>query len=134
MEKSLSIVIAVYNVEQYIRKCLDSLIVSRDRMQKVEVLVVNDGTPDNSALIAKEYEYNYPETFRVIDKENGGPGSAWNVGVKEAHGKYLRFLDGDDWLVKFAEFLDKIEKTSADLIFTDWYDYYIQDEKGKTDR
>ena len=129
MEKLLSVIIAVYNVEQYIRKCLDSLIVSENSMQKVEVLVVNDGTPDNSALIAKEYEEKFPGTFRVIDKENGGPGSAWNVGVKEARGKYLRFLDGDDWLVNFAEFIDKLIDISADLVFTDWYDYYVQDEK-----
>ena len=129
MDKLLSIVIAVYNVEQYIGKCLDSLIVSDDRMQKMEVLVINDGTQDNSAIIAKEYEKKYPQTFRVIDKKNGGPGSAWNIGVKESSGKYLRFLDSDDWLVNLSEFLDKLDNCHVDLVFTDWYDYNIQNEE-----
>ena len=118
MDKLLSIVVPVYKVEKYIGKCLDSLIVSDDVMEKMEVIVVNDGTPDNSALIAKEYEKRYPDIIRVIDKENGGHGSAWNRGVEEAQGKYISFLDSDDWLTNFREFVLKLEKTDTDLVFT----------------
>ena len=102
MEKLLSIVVPVYNVEKYINKCLESLAVSEEQMAQLEVLVVNDGTPDNSAIMAKEFEKKYPQTFRVIDKENGGHGSCCNLGLKEAHGKYIHFLDSDDWLLPGA--------------------------------
>lgn len=119
MNKLLTVVIPVYKVEKYISKCLDSLIVSDDVMKKVEVIVVNDGTPDNSALIAKEYEKRFPNVIRVIDKENGGHGSAWNVGVELATGKYLRFLDSDDWLTNLVEFVYKLETLDVDMIFTD---------------
>ena len=97
MEKLLTVVVPVYKVEKYINKCLDSLVVPDKQMERLEVLAVNDGTPDNSALMAKEYEKKYPQTFKVIDKENGGHGSAWNRGVAEATGKYIKFLDSDDW-------------------------------------
>lgn len=98
MNKLLSVVIPVYKVEKYIRQCLGSLILPDEAlMDKMEVLVVNDGTPDRSAIIAKEYEAKYPDVFHVIDKENGGHGSAFNVGLAQASGKYLRFLDSDDW-------------------------------------
>ena len=94
--KLLTIVIPVYKVEKYIRQCLDSIIVPLDQMEKLEVIIVNDGTPDNSAVIAHEYADRYPDTIKVIDKENGGHGSAWNVGLESATGKYIRFLDSDD--------------------------------------
>ena len=105
MHKVLSIVIPVYKVEKFIRQCLDSVIVSPEEMEQIEVIVVNDGTPDNSSVIAHEYAEKYPNSIKVIDKENGGHGSAWNVGLKLATGKYLRFLDSDDWLSNLSEFI-----------------------------
>ena len=128
--KLLTVVVPVFKVEKYINKCLDSLIVSDEQMQKVEVIVVNDGTPDNSAIMAKEYEKKYPETFRVIDKENGGHGSAWNVGVKEARGKYLRFLDSDDWLSNFSDFISRLETCNSDLILADVHCYHEDTKKS----
>lgn len=118
MNKLLTVVVPVYKVEKYINKCLDSLIVPEEQMKKLEVIVVNDGTPDNSSIMAKEYEKRYPETFKVIDKENGGHGSAWNKGVELATSKYLRFLDSDDWLSNISEFISSLEKFDVDLIFT----------------
>ena len=128
--KLLTVVVPVYKVEKYINKCLVSLIVSDEQMQKVEVIVVNDGTPDNSAIMAKEYEKKYPHTFRIIDKENGGHGSAWNVGVKEATGKYLRFLDSDDWLSNFSDFIRRLETCNSDLILTDVHCYHEDTKKS----
>lgn len=122
--KILTVVVPVYKVEKFINKCLDSLILPDEQMRQIEVLVVNDGTPDNSAIMAKEYENKYPESFRVIDKENGGHGSAWNVGVNEATGKYLRFLDSDDWLTNFSEFVSFLLNFDVDLIFTGLDEYY----------
>ena len=75
-------------------------------MNKLEVIIVNDGTPDNSAEMSREYVKRYPLTFRQIDKENGGHGSAWNVGLKESTGYYLRFLDSDDLLTNLGVLMD----------------------------
>lgn len=119
MEKLLTVVVPVYKVEKYINKCLDSLIVTDEQMKQLEVICVNDGTPDNSAIMAKEYVKRYPDTFQVIDKENGGHGSAWNKGVELATGKYLRFLDSDDWLTNLSEFMTKLERFDVDMVFTD---------------
>ena len=123
MEKLLTIVVPVYKVEPYINKCLDSLILPEELMEKLEVIIVNDGTPDNSAELSREYTKKYPNTFRQIDKENGGHGSAWNVGVKEATGKYLRFLDSDDWLTNLDILLYTLEKTDVDVILTHLNNY-----------
>lgn len=119
MIKLLTVVVPVYKVEKYINKCLDSLIVRDELMNKLEVIIVNDGTPDNSAVMAKEYEKRYPDTFQVLDKENGGHGSAWNKGLELATGKYLRFLDSDDWLTNLSDFMDRLEKFDVDMVFTD---------------
>ena len=116
--KLLSIVVPVYKVERYINKCLDSLIVAPDLMDKLEVIIINDGTPDNSAEMSREYVKRFPNTFRQIDKENGGHGSAWNVGLREATGKYLRFLDSDDWLANLPGFMDKLSLCDTDVVIT----------------
>jgi len=115
--KLLTIVVPIYKVEEYIGKCLDSLLVSPELMEKLEVLLVNDGTPDNSAEMSREYAVRFPKTFRQIDKENGGHGSAWNVGLKEATGKYLRFLDSDDWFTNLNRLMEDLEKCNSDIVF-----------------
>ena len=129
MNKLLSIIIPVYKVERYIKKCLDSCLIYKkdehdeltldeDMMNQIEIIIVNDGTPDNSAVISREYVRRFPQSFRQIDKENGGHGSAWNVGLKEASGKYLRFLDSDDWLTNLDLLMIELGKTEADIVVT----------------
>ena len=81
MEKILSIVIPVYNVEQYLEKCLKSVL-DIEHNDEIEVLVINDGSTDGSMSIIEKYKNLYPLTVIVVDKENGGHGSAWNVGLK----------------------------------------------------
>lgn len=119
MEKLLTIVIPVYNTEKYLSKCLNSLIV-RKYMEHLEILVVIDGSPDNSAKIAREYEIKFPNTFIVVEKENGGHGSAINKGLELATGKYFRILDSDDWFDKsnFEAFLDRLSIAKEDLVMT----------------
>lgn len=95
MEKILTISIASYNVEKYIEKTLNSLII--DNIDLLEVLVIIDGSKDKTMEIAKKYEKKFPGTFRVIYKENGGYGSTINTGIENAKGKYFKQLDGDDW-------------------------------------
>lgn len=126
MEKLLSIVIPVYSVEQYIVKCLDSLLVSPEHLSLLDVVVVNDGTPDRSADMAREYEKRYPGIFRVIDKENGGHGSAWNKGTELAVGKYLYYLDSDDWFdtEQFGQLIDILQEYDVDMVLMDRTKFY----------
>ena len=131
MNKVLTIVVPTYNMQDYLHRCLDSLIVSDEQMAELEVLVINDGSKDNSSLIAHEYETKYPATFRVIDKENGNYGSCVNRGLKEAKGKYIKVLDADDWFDtdEFARFLDKLATLDVDMVLTK---YRIVDGEGHT--
>lgn len=126
MDKLLTVVVPVYKVEKYINKCLDSLIVPDELMDLLEVIIVNDGTPDRSAEMAREYEKKYPQTFRVIDKENGGHGSAFNVGLKETKGKFVRFLDSDDWFdtSNLINLIKCLNDCDADIIFGDVNRFY----------
>lgn len=128
-EKLITVVVPVYKVEPYIDKCLSSLIVPEEQLPLLEVIVVNDGTPDRSADMAREYEKRYPDVFRVIDKENGGHGSAWNRGVKEATGKYLRFLDSDDWFTtsEFSRLIERLKTLDVDVVISNYNKYYVQD-------
>ena len=86
MEKLLSVIVPTYNVERYLNQCLDSLCMGKDRM---EVLLINDGSTDSSADIALGYTRKHPEVFRLINKENGGHGSTINRGIQEAAGRYF---------------------------------------------
>ena len=128
MQKLLSIVVPTYNMEKYLPRCLDSLLLSEDEMSKMEVLVINDGSRDSSLQIAQEYENLYPQTFRVIDKENGNYGSCVNRGIEEATGKYFRILDADDWfdtkaLSTYLHYLENIEDT--DVVVTNYSKQYV---------
>ena len=91
--KILSIVVPTYNVEKYLERCIDSLVYDEKVLNDLEILIVNDGSKDNSLQIAKKYEKQYPNTIKVIDKENGGHGSTINAGLKVATGKYFRVID-----------------------------------------
>ena len=118
MEKILSVSIASYNVEKFIRKALDSCCIP-EIMDRLEVLVVNDGSTDSTLEIAREYETKYPDTFRVIDKKNGGYGSTVNASIKAATGKYFRLLDGDDWFDRdgLVKFIGELSAAEEDMSF-----------------
>lgn len=133
MDKILSIIIPTYNMEKYLRKCLNSLIVSDENMQLLEVLVVNDGSKDSSSTIAHEYEAKYPKTFRVIDKENGNYGSCINRGMKEATGEYVKVLDADDYFDKevFDTFITYLCDINVDLVISD---YCVVDQYNKVEK
>ena len=98
--KLLSIAIPCYNSENYMRKCIESLLIGGE---DVEILVVNDGsTKDNTALIADEYAAKYPTIVKAIHKENGGHGSAVNAGIANATGLFFKVVDSDDWVKEDA--------------------------------
>ena len=122
MNKILTIVIPTYNMEEYLRSTLDSLIVPESESKKLEVLIINDGSKDNSSAIGHEYQENYPDIFRIIDKENGNYGSCVNRGLAEARGKYIKILDADDSFNNdnFLLLLKKLESCDADVVITDY--------------
>ena len=128
MQKLLSIVIPVYKVEAYINKCLDSLLVPQEQLELLDIVIINDGTPDQSAEISRKYVERFPYSFRQIDKSNGGHGSAWNVGLKEARGKYIRFLDSDDWFSNLDRLMDDLKYSNADIVFNP-FNMYFSNEK-----
>ncbi len=124
-DKILTISIAAYNVEKYIRDTLDSLIVP-EILSDIEVLVVDDGSTDSTYSIAKEYEDKYPNVFKAIHKDNGGYGSTVNYSIDNAHGKYFKLLDGDDWFDKdgFIKLINVLNKSSCDVVLTQFCKVY----------
>ncbi|MBQ9993613.1 MAG: glycosyltransferase family 2 protein [Clostridia bacterium] len=121
-EKILTVAIPAYNVENYIDYCLSSFMADSIPEDDLEVLIVNDGSKDNTEAIAKRYEELYPDVFRVITKENGGHGSAINTGLANASGKYFKIVDGDDWVdyEQFIKYITLLRETDADLVATDF--------------
>lgn len=123
-EKILTISVAAYNLENLISENLESFIKCKER-ESLEVLVIDDGSKDNTANIAKEYEDKYPETIRLIKKKNEGAGSTVNYGIKNATGKYFKMIDGDDW-VKSEELdnlINELKNIDVDMVITNYITY-----------
>lgn len=129
MGKILSVIVPSYNMEKYLPKCLGSLVVSAELMERLEVLVVNDGSKDRTSEIAHEFEAMHPQTFSVVDKLNGNYGSCINAALPKVHGRYVKVLDADDSFNKqgFERFLSSLLDLScdADLIITDYCDVAV---------
>ena len=124
MKKLLTIVVPSYNMEKYLRRGLESLIVQDSLLEMLDVIVVNDGSKDRTSEIAHEFAEKYPRSFRVVDKSNGHYGSCVNVGLKMAVGAYVRILDADDSFNKpglehLLKFLDSIDIDDNDVVFFD---------------
>lgn len=132
MIKVLSISVAAYNIEKYIHQMMNSLI-DANCMDDIEILIVDDGSKDNTASIASEYEKKYPESVKLISKENGGHGSTINKGITEATGKYFRALDGDDWVNSdnLNQLITELKKIDVDLVVCD-YDKCYEDGRIET--
>ena len=108
--KVLSISIAAYNVQSTLDSCLSHLAACKN-VDALDVMVINDGSTDDTVEIARKYARKYPSSIRIIDKKNGGWGSTVNTGISIAKGKYFKQLDGDDYydtdnLDRFVEYLD----------------------------
>ena len=125
MNKILTISIAAYNVENFIKKALDSLL-GVNNAKDIEILVEDDGGTDNTANIVKEYEEKYPDIVKLIHKENGGYGSTINKSIELAQGKYFKQLDGYDWYdsENFKKFLKILRNTDADVVYTPYKEFY----------
>ena len=121
MEKILTVSVAAYNVEKYLRNTLSTLADSR-YVDKLEVFVVDDGGKDQSLAIAKEFEEKYPGTFHAVHKENGGYGSTVNYSIQHAAGEFFKLLDGDDWMNRdgLNEVLNRLPDCKEDAVVTDY--------------
>ena len=112
----VSIIVPVYNVEKYIKKCLDSLV--RQTLKEIEIIVVNDGSPDNSQKIIDKYVKKYPNKVKSYIQKNGGQGSARNFGLTKATGEYVGYVDSDDFveLDMYERMYNKAKEEKSDII------------------
>ena len=110
----VSIIVPIYNVEQYIRRCVNSLI--EQEHKNIEIILVDDGSPDNAPNIIDELAKK-DKRIVVIHKNNGGVSSARNIGIENAHGSYIMFVDGDDWVEPsyVAYFLNLVNNNSCSI-------------------
>lgn len=127
--KTLTFLVPCYNVQSTLRRCLDSMLVA-DIIDDIEILAINDGSKDNTLDILHEYEEQYPTVVRVIDKPNGGWGTAINIGIREAQGKYLKEVDSDDWVStkNLRSYMTTLKKTDCDYVATEYQDYFKADD------
>lgn len=121
--KLLTVTVPCYNSQDYMEKCIDSLLVGGDR---VEIIVIDDGSKDNTGAIGDRYAQQYPDIVRVIHQENGGHGEGINQGLIHATGKYFKVVDSDDEVNnQFPAFLDALEACDraggVDLFVTNYY-------------
>lgn len=123
----ISIIVPIYNVEKYLRQCLDSI--QDQSYQNFECLLINDGSPDNSADICKEYVSKDPR-FRYIEKENGGVSSARNLGLEHSKGEYITFIDSDDWVdLDYLEVLhSKIKEYNTDFVISSYKKFDMDED------
>lgn len=126
----LSIIVPIYNVELYLEECLKSLYKIKDL--RYEVILVNDGSKDESWRIIEKFKERYPEKTVVINKENGGLSSARNAGLKVAKGKYVSFIDSDDFIdtVEFEKFVVEGIKSRVDIVVGNMR-YYLPGKIGE---
>lgn len=134
MDKILTVVIPTYNMESYLEKCLESVLVEQI-IGLIEVMIVNDGSKDSSLSIAKRYQNRYPGSIVVVDKKNGNYGSCLNLAFNLAKGKYIRTLDADDCFdsTEFIKFIEKLRflPNDVDLILTNFVINMIGTGKSK---
>lgn len=113
----VSVIVPVYNTEKYLKRCLDSLV--NQTLKNIEIIVIEDKSPDNSKKILDEYQNKYPDKIKVIhNKTNKGIGYNRNLGLKKATGKYIGFVDSDDYvdITMYKKMYNKAEKEKLDLV------------------
>ena len=110
--KLLSVAVPCYNSQEYMKNCIDSLLEGQDL---VEIIIVDDGSKDNTAAIADEYAAKYPDIVKAVHQENGGHGEAVNTGLRNATGLYFKVVDSDDWVNKeaYLAILDKLREITG---------------------
>lgn len=127
MNKILSVSVAAYNAEKWLGKCLDSFLVE-EILEELEVIVVNDGSKDDTSAVAGKYCEQYPDTFRLVEKENGGHGSTINASIAVATGRYFKVVDADDWVENdgLLDLVHHLRNTDVDFVLSPYYEVYAE--------
>ena len=130
--KVLTFVIPAYNSEKFLDKCILSML-SDEILDKLEIIVVNDGSTDATASIAEKYSREYPGVVRLISQENKGHGGALNTGCAAAQGKYLKVIDADDWVQtgNLPEYIRLLEACESDVVLTHYHTVDISTDEIK---
>ena len=120
----VSIIVPVYNVENYLRRCIDSLV--NQTLKDIEIILVNDGSTDKSQNIIDEYKSKYPNKIISLAKKNGGLSDARNYAFPYCHGEYIGFVDSDDYVKEsmYERMFEKAKQTNADLVICNYYKVY----------
>lgn len=120
--KVLSFIIPAYNSEAFLRKCVDSMLVP-ELLEQLEIIIVNDGSTDETQRIGEAYASRYPDTVRLICQENKGHGGALNTGCAAAQGTYLKVIDADDWVLKesLPAYLSALSQCDSDVVLTHYH-------------
>ena len=129
--KYISFVVPCYNSEEYMEKCIDSLLIGKD---DVEIIIIDDGSKDKTGKIADRYQKKYPKIVKVVHQENGGHGEGINTGLKHATGKYFKVVDSDDWLdeKEKKKLLKEIKHIDTDLVVCNYVYTYTDGRKDQT--
>ena len=118
---AITLAIPVYNMEQYLPRCMETMLAQT--CQDFEILLVDDGSTDNSGQMCDDYAAKHSDFIRVVHKENGGLSSARNAGIDAAKGKYINFPDPDDWVE--PDYVEKLleyrQQFDADLVCTGYF-------------
>jgi glycosyltransferase involved in cell wall biosynthesis len=130
--KLLTVAVPAYNAEKTLRNCLDSLL-EPSVLSFLDIIVVDDGSRDGTGAIGNEYGRRYPESVRVVHKENGGHGSGINLAIGLARGKYFKVLDADDTLVteNLPGFIEALKTAGVDVVLTHFYALNIRNGKKR---
>lgn len=120
-DTELSVIILVYNTEEYFKRCLDSVLLATRQTESAEILVINDGSPGNIDELIKEYLEKDSDIVTYYKKDNTGPGDSRNFGIEKSHGKYVTFVDSDDEVHKnyYKEAIETMHKKNADIVVVD---------------
>ena len=133
-DKLLTIVVPTYNISEYIEKCINSFLEVNEKYYKdFEVIVVNDGSIDDSVQVVENLIIDSNLDLRIISKENGGHGSTINVGITEAKGKYFKVIDGDDWIdiSSFETLLEKLKTIDVDMVISNYTEQHVYNNSKK---
>lgn len=116
----VSIIVPIYNVEKYLKRCLDSIV--NQTLKDIECLLINDGSPDKSQKIIDEYVHKYPNLFKSYTKTNGGLSDARNFALDYVSGEYIAFVDSDDWIEPFMyeKMYEEAISECADIVVCDF--------------
>ena len=126
----ISVLIPIYNVEKYLRECLESLV--NQTFQDIEFICINDGSTDSSLKILEEYAQK-DSRIKIINKENSGYGASMNMGLDAASGEYIGIVESDDFVSSnmFEDLYNLAEKNNADIVKSDYYTYLTSKNQYK---